>query len=123
MQQHHREGFHNYYTIITYILVISTIKIHLQNLEQLVHEQKRCRGLGDAKEGRYKPACRSEQALVNEAQKQRVTRTNLISVVESLRPDFPKLHSQLSSISASLKIIKISYTTDPTTNDEAQEQT
>jgi len=74
-----------------------------------VHEQKVVRGLSDAKDGKYKVICKSETILAAEAEKQRVVHANLISIIESLQPDFPQYASQLNSTIALLKSIKINY--------------
>ncbi|XP_059472106.1 coiled-coil domain-containing protein 40-like [Neocloeon triangulifer] len=85
--------------------------IKKEKLEQLVHEQKVARGLGDARDGKYKTLCKSESSLIAETEKQKVVHSNLISIVESLEPDFPQHKSHLHSIMATLKSIKVNYQT------------
>ncbi|XP_065341918.1 coiled-coil domain-containing protein 40 [Cloeon dipterum] len=80
-----------------------------ENLEQLVHRQRIVRGLTDAKIGRYRTLCKTESSLMTEEEKQRVTHSNLISVIESLQPDFPQFGPQLHSTMAMLKSIKVQY--------------
>jgi hypothetical protein len=71
----------------------------------------------------YKPTHRTEVALSTEAQRQRVTRANILQVIESLRPDFPLLNSQFSAITALLKSIKVAYTTEQPIPEEPSEST
>jgi hypothetical protein len=88
-------------------LITNLLKI--QNLEQLVHEQKNVRGLSDAKDNKYKAVCKTESALTNETEKQKVVHSDLVSIIESLRPSFPQYASQLQSTVSLLKCIKIRY--------------
>ncbi|PSN31759.1 hypothetical protein C0J52_14584 [Blattella germanica] len=69
-----------------------------KNLETIVRRQRKARMYTDVKSGRYRLLFRSENALDNEFQKQRMMNSDLTSMLESLLVDFPALKYPLMKI-------------------------
>lgn len=74
-----------------------------QNLELLVRKQRKARQYGELKAGRYSLQFRQESVMDHETQKQKSINSDLASIVESLKTDFPILETPVTQILNTLR--------------------
>lgn len=87
-----------------YLLVIKKF-VCLQNLQSLVFKQRKAKLLQDIKSGRYKMLYKSEAALSEEFQNEKILHDYLKHIMEQTNQDFPLLRNNIQKILLTLEIL------------------
>ncbi|XP_015595584.1 coiled-coil domain-containing protein 40 [Cephus cinctus] len=75
-----------------------------QNLESLIRKQHKIKMLESVRDGRYKILFKSESALNEELQKQRIMNFELKAIMEQTKQDFPLLKDSIDTILLTLEM-------------------
>lgn len=93
-----------YLDILTDLIPLTKLSYFCQqNLELLVRKQRKARQYGELKAGRYSLQFRQESVMDHETQKQKSINSDLASIVESLKTDFPILETPVTQILNTLR--------------------